>query len=136
MPYIDQTYYSDVYYGKMPKDPSDMPRLISRASDVIDNLTGGKAEKVMNLVDPVGAYSEIQSNVKRAVCAQVEHYVINGGYDKMQKTTPVNVRLGSFNYSENKNQRVDEELTKAYPDSVIQFLSQTGLLYNGVEIHD
>lgn len=134
MPYIDQVYYSDNYYGKMPKSPSELPRLISRAEDIIDSITGGKSNEVMSMVDPVGAYSQMQTAIRKATCVQVEHFVINGGYDKSQKTSSMsNVRLGSFNYSDSKNQSSDQATNKQTPDTVFSLLGKYGLLYNGVD---
>lgn len=128
MPYIDVDYYINEYEGRQPLDPNDLNKLIKRASDMIDMLTGfaltRKDFKFMNEV--------IETYVKKATAALVEYYIVNGGYDATLQNSLDNVSLGAFKYS----MRIRHGHNEDIPANVINFLVPTGLLYAGINTND
>src|SRR5690625_5089640 len=121
MPYVDKEYYDNDYLGSPIEDVTEFERTAKRSSEVIDELTH---YRIKNL-DSMPTF--IQTQVKKAVCDQIEHYVLSGGYESMKESTSLgNVIIGSFSYS-NSSQDTREESEKA-----IDYLKPTGLLYAGV----
>ena len=125
MLYIDQAYYDDDYQGVPVYSGQDINRLIKRASETIDKLTGYKLVK--NEVVLADTHIFIQDMIKRATAKMVEFYIINGGYEAVNEINASSVGLGSFNYS------VDVKGNEmSIPSDVIDCLSQTGLMFAGI----
>lgn len=131
MPYIDTEYYINVYKGKQPFNPDDLPKLLIRASEMINELTGFKL--VTGKVNIDNSFPFIQDQVKKATAKIVEYYVINGGYEVTKSSEPQSVSIGSFKYSTSKES--SGESNEAIKEAVTQ-LSHTGLLYTGMEAID
>ena len=70
---VDFAYYSNVYMGQ-EADLASFPALCARALDVIGAMTGWQAteENWENLT------SFQQTLVKKAICAQVDFFAVNG----------------------------------------------------------
>jgi len=131
MPYIDTVYYTNVYEGKQPFNWDDLPKLLIRASEMIDVITGFKL--VTGKVNIDNSIPFVQDQVKKATAKIVEYYVINGGYEATKSSEPQSVSIGSFKYSTSKTSSY--EGNEAIREAVIQ-LSHTGLLYAGMEAID
>lgn len=102
---VDYSYYRDTYMGNQIAE-SDFSRLITRAGNYIDKVTGGR--EVTPLPD----------NVKRAVCAVAEAWQTNeqGGDIASQS-------VGSWSKSyQQKRVKTDEQrlldAAKLYLDSI------------------
>lgn len=96
MPYIDSNYYNDVFKGEPASSPEELDKLISRASDLIDQVIGLYNVKFEQL--PIF----VQDLVKKATAYQVEFYIVNGyGSASVVDTGSRlnNVTIGSFSYS-------------------------------------
>jgi len=128
MTYVDKDYYDNVYLGATIVDADEFERLAKRASEVVDQLTHYRIKNLDDLVEP------IRERVKQAVCAQIEFYVLNGGYEAtMQQSDLQSVSIGSFSYAQSGS--TSESLTNApIGKNVLGYLSQTGLLYSGIGV--
>lgn len=123
MPYIDQTFYTDVYKGT-PVDADAFPRLLERACDSIDHITNyalvGRDLDSMHQV--------IQLNFKKAVAAQIEYLSSVGETIVHGVSGPANVSVGAFSYSEGGN-----AVTPISP-AAVSYLRATGFLNGGVTV--
>lgn len=123
MPYIDETFYKDVYKGA-PVDAGAFPRLLERACDSIDHITNyalvGRDLDSMHQV--------IQVNFKKAVAAQIEYLSSVGESVVHGVSGPANVSVGSFSYSEGGN-----AATPISP-AAVSYLKATGFLNGGVTV--
>ncbi|HDX9500145.1 TPA: hypothetical protein ROX79_005055 [Bacillus thuringiensis] len=129
MLYIDINYYKDDYEGISVEDDFLLERLIKRACNQIDILTGFKLKgRDINALP-----SFIKENVKLAVASQVEYLAINGEHSATIQEGSDSFRIG--NYSESGGSKSSSEGRIKYADDVKGYLSYTGLLYNGVDIH-
>lgn len=130
MPYVDKDYYDNAYMGAKILDADEFERLEKRASEVIDQLTNYRIENIDDLPE------FIKERVKHAVCAQIEFYVLNDGYDStMQQSGLQNVRIGSFSYAEGSS--ASESHNTLIGRNVLGHLKGTGLLYSGIGVrHD
>ncbi|MGV3265628.1 hypothetical protein [Cytobacillus pseudoceanisediminis] len=122
MPYIDQAFYNDVYKGT-PMDAETFTMLEERASDVIDVLTNYRLAGEDLSREP----ELIQTNVKKAVAAQIEYMYSEGGELSVHGGSPSSVSIGGFSYTEGSGVKVVSEMARSY-------LRQTGLLYMGVGV--
>lgn len=102
---VDYSYYRDTYMGNQIAE-SDFPRLITRAGNYIDKVTGGRG------------LSPLPDNVKMAMCAVAEAWQINeqGGDIASQS-------VGSWSKSyQQKRVKTDEQrllyAAKLYLDSI------------------
>ncbi|MRG87001.1 head-tail connector protein [Salinibacillus xinjiangensis] len=123
MTYIDKAYYDGEYKGTPVGDVDEFARLEQRAGEVIDELTN---YTIANY-EFTQLATFVQEQVKKATAAQVEHYVLNGGYEAIQGENLSNVRIGSFSYTEESAS--NEVSQKAY-----KLLAPTGLLYRGLGV--
>ena len=119
MSYVDENYYNNEYLGT-PVDDGEFDRLAKRASEEIDSLTGYKIKELESL------HPRVQEQVKKAVCAHIESFQTQGGYEASQQELN-NVSIGSFSYSAG-----DSATSGKVPAGVINHLKYTGLLYAGV----
>ena len=78
MKYIDYDYYSNEFAG-IPVSESDFNRFAERASDMINFITFGRAEKVMAEKDlKYAKLKERYDAVRKATAAQTEVFVSLG----------------------------------------------------------
>lgn len=124
MPYIDSDYYLNSYKGKPYSDPDELARAIERASDAIDMVTMNKLNIDESLIT---SHLFIEAQVKKATASIVEFYKVNGGYETTIESNESQVKLGSFSYSTSKGESIQ------IPKIAINHLSQTGLLYAGID---
>lgn len=132
MAYIDATYYNDVYKGLPVADPDLLGRLIERASDLIDQLTGYALQtnpKVFNI-------DFINNQVKKATASQVEYLAINGETSSTSMVdTPV-MQVGKFRYGLLRGGKSEGSVKDVrFSPGAIAYLKITGLLYKGVTTH-
>lgn len=64
---VAYSYYTDTYLG-VGVSETDFPRIEMRAEEAIDNLTRGALEHITDMSE------NVQTLVKKAICAQVEYY--------------------------------------------------------------
>jgi hypothetical protein len=122
MPYIDQAFYNDVYKGT-PLDAETFNKLVSRASDLIDMVTKYKLLGIDLSKEP----TLVQTNVKKAVAAQIEYMYSEGGELSVHGSSPSSVSIGGFSYTEGSS-------VKKVSEMALSYLRPTGLLYRGVGV--
>lgn len=126
MPYIDEGYYNDKFLGE-PVDSADFPSLLSRAEEIIEEMTMYRLTPMTFLAMP----ADVQDRVKKAVCAQIEYLDANGGSDMDNGADFQSAGLGKFNYSKTgagSSQSI-------YAPRAYRILLPTGLLYRGGGIY-
>ena len=64
---VDYAYFTDTYLGEGVAE-SDFPRLEMRSEDALNDLTRGQLDNFDSFD------SDIQTLVKKAICAQIEYY--------------------------------------------------------------
>ncbi|WP_394136847.1 head-tail connector protein [Cytobacillus oceanisediminis] len=128
MPYIDQAFYNDVYKGA-PMDAETFTILERRASDIVDMLTNYHLVGVDLLQEP----QLIQTNVKKAVAAQVEYMFSEGGELSVHGGSPSSVSIGGFSYTEGTVASGQTDV-RTISNMAYGYLVPTGLLYMGVRV--
>ncbi|WP_026582128.1 hypothetical protein [Bacillus sp. J33] len=129
MPYIDQTFYTDVYKGA-PIDAGAFPRLLERASDSIDHITN----YALVGLDLDTMHQVIQLNVKKAVAAQLEYLSIAGEGAVHGESSPTNVSIGNFSYSDGQRQNGLSREERRISPAAVSYLRATGFLNGGVTV--
>lgn len=124
--YVDQVYYTKTYYGE-DVDDALFSRYLARATDIINSLTcyqGG--------LDKLELWQ--QELVKKAVCAQIEYYQIEGlTADQGQSESGSSFSLSKFSVSAKSN-TISRQAQRASP-AAIAALRAAGLLNeSGVSI--
>jgi hypothetical protein len=121
MAYVDSTYYTSTYFGQSAG--TDFDRLAARASDDIDMAT--RYNIVLADLDAAQL-----AMVKKATCAQIENYVINGdGYNDNQVVGSESI--GSYSATRNLTQN---QKPMALCPRAMAYLEQTGLMFRGAMI--
>jgi hypothetical protein len=128
VPYINQAFYDDEYRGT-PMDADTFTKLEIRASDLIDRVTNYQLMGVDLSQQP----SLIQTNVKKAVAAQVEYMYSEGGELSVHGSSPFSVSVGNFSYSHGVGSSGKQE-SRVVSEMSMNYLMPTGLLYMGVDI--
>ncbi|MCM3528274.1 hypothetical protein M4D56_04035 [Cytobacillus oceanisediminis] len=123
MPYIDKSFYTDVYMGT-PIDDGAFPRLLERAVDSIDHITNF----ALVYLDLDSMHQVIQLNFKKAVAAQVEYLSSVGESVVHGISGPANVSVGAFSYSEGRNAH------SPISPAAVSYLRATGFLNRGVTV--
>ncbi|MDR2532950.1 MAG: hypothetical protein LBC82_08945 [Oscillospiraceae bacterium] len=113
-------YYNSGFENK--GDTQGLERALARAERLIDLVTSGKCRELDSLPEAA------QEQLKYAVCAQAEWYVIYG-YGNPDDTIDCKVRLGDFSY-ESRNNGVTKSLSPVAEGT----LKLSGLLYSGTEV--
>lgn len=124
MLYIDKLYYDNEYKGTPLTDSTEFSRLEKRASEVIDMVT----KHTIANYEFTQLATFIQEQVKMATAAQVEYYVLNGGYEDVNGLNLQSVRLGNFSMNQ------QEIENKQVSSTAIEYLKPTGLLYSGIGV--
>jgi hypothetical protein len=128
VPYINQAFYDDEYRGT-PMDAETFSKLEARASDLIDRVTNYQLMGVDLSQQP----SFIQTNVKKAVAAQIEYMYSEGGELSVHGGSPSSVNLGNFSYTEGTVGSGQTEV-RTISNMAYGYLLPTGLLYMGVRV--
>src|SRR5574343_1709296 len=109
--YADVDFYKNTYGGALAPDPV-ITKWLGRAHDDIDVLTD-------HMIDVAVLPSLFLELVKKAECAQAEHYIING--DTMQSCVS-QASIGGFSYS---------AIERNFSPRARMYLTSAGLLYRG-----
>lgn len=131
MPYIDLVYYKNDYKG-VDLEVDTFDRLVVRASDTIDILTG---HKLLGLnVDELAPV--ILRQIKKATAMQVEYLSQNDTAKELGSGGYGQVTAGSFSYGEKAGASQLSRAQQMTTQKVIETLIPTGLLYAGVDVYD
>ncbi|PGK79634.1 hypothetical protein [Bacillus thuringiensis] len=134
MAYIDADYYKNVYQGIGVGDEPTLLRLINKASEKIDQITGFKIAQRPNKLADFTPF--IQEQVKKAVATQVDFFVLNGEHSANTSGELSNVSIGRFSYTDSsKSASNSSSGQNSTSPEVINHLSYTGLLYAGIGVY-
>jgi hypothetical protein len=116
---VDYTFYSSVY-GGTDATSQTFPALCARASDVIGAMTHWVDDaKILTLP------ALIQTLYKKAVCAQVDFFAINGT-DALQETGNSGFTVGKVTIHGRTN--TGGKMSTEISPLAISYLEQTGLM--------
>ena len=121
---VTYSFFTDTYLG-IEVNSTDFPRVEMRAEEAIDNLTRGA------LADFSSMSEEVQTLVKKAICAQVEYY---GAY-----STEIGFKAEDGGFTVGKvsvagSSQSGEGSKMFYSPRAIGFLERTGLLSRRVGV--
>ncbi len=121
MPYITKDFYIDEFSGELVDD-TDFPMLLDRASEIVEEMCMYRISE-----DNLKNYStDVQTKVKKAICAQIEYLDANGGCDMDMGADFQSAGLGKFNYAKSTDSK-----QSLYAPRAMRYLFPTGLLYRG-----
>ena len=125
MGYVTQKYYSDTFLGESV-DEADFPRLLGRASEIVEEMTMYRLTPVTFLAMP----ENVQERVRKAICAQIEYLEANGGSDMDNGADMQSASLGKFSYTKASGSG-NSSGQSIYAPRAQRILMPTGLLYRG-----
>ena len=117
---VDYEYYSTVYMGS-EADEASFPALCARAGDVIGAMIRWK--------DP-GTLSAFQLTLyKKAVCAQVDYFAVNG-LDSVAGGTDIGFTVGKVSVNNRTGSGASKggAMTGNISPMVLMYLEQSGLM--------
>jgi hypothetical protein len=117
--YVDETYYTDTYLGQ--DVGADFNRLASRASEDVDRAAGDSID-----LDELTAFQV--ELVKKATCAQIEYYFLNGEAYNVDQSAG-SEKIGGYERSVLVTQR--RSPTDIAPRA-LDYLTRAGLTFRGV----
>jgi hypothetical protein len=118
---VDVEFYNQSGFEKSD-DVQALERALARAERLIDIVTFGKCRESGSL------HEEAAKQLKTAICAQAEHYIIHG-YVSSDDAIDCRVKIGDFSY-ESRNNGVIKNLSSVAEG----ILKVAGLLYAGTEV--
>lgn len=127
---VDYTFYSTVYMGQEAEEAS-FPALCARAEDVIGAMTRWQVTD-----ETIGGYPTfIQTLYKKAVCAEIDHFAVNG-LDSVAGGSDRGFTVGKVSVN---SKSVMDTIRKGAMDGhvspiAIMYLEQTGLLNPAVPV--
>ena len=123
---VDYSYYSTVYMGT-GADAASFPALCARAEDVIGAMT--------HWVDANELDAFTLDLYKKAICAQVDFFALNG-FDAVAGGTDRGFTVGKVSISGKSGSDLTRKGAMAdnLSDMVMQYLEQTGLLNPSVPV--
>jgi len=123
---VDYEYYSTVYKGS-EADEASFPALCARAGDVIGAMIRWK--------DPETLTAFQMTLYKKAVCAQVDFFAVNG-LDSVAGGTDRGFTVGKVSVnSKNVTDTIKKgAMSGGISPMVLMYLEQSGLLYPGVPV--
>lgn len=125
MSYITEAYYKDTYQGESVAS-ADFPSLCMRAEEIIEEMTLYRVSETLFPSYP----KEVQEQIKKAVCAQIEYLDANGGSDMDTGADLQSAALGKFNYTKSAGAN-GSTVQSIYSPRAKRLLYPTGLMYRG-----
>ena len=123
---VDYTFYTTVYMGSEAEQAS-FPALCARAADIVGALT--------RWVDPDTLDAWTLTLYKKAICAQVDFFALNG-LDSVAGGPDTGFTVGKVSISgKSGSDMVRKGVMAANLSPLVQmYLEQTGLMYPGVPV--
>lgn len=115
---IDYAFYHDIYKGTRIDDMDLFVKYTDRATDIVNQLTKYRIQ------DLETTHETFQNAVKKAVCSEVEHLLINGE-TSLHGDYVSSVSVGNFSYQGGSVGQVSQ--------ATINHLKSIGLLYSGID---
>ena len=121
---VDYEYYSTVYMGT-EADYTSFPALCARAEDVIGAL--------IRWCDPETLEPFHRALYKRAVCAQVDFFAVNG-FDSVIGESGSGFTVGKVTVSERNGRAEGNQMRNSISPLALMFLEQSGLMCPAVPV--
>ncbi len=122
-PYVDERYY-EVEYEGTSVEADKFSRFSKRASELIDALTEYQIPKI-----GADKFSEsVQELIKKACCAQIEYYQIEGIDVDVTGTPRSSLSYSIGDYSHSASSGASSRQSGRVSPSCLMFLEGTGLL--------
>lgn len=123
---VDYTFYVSVYMGT-EADEASFPALCSRACDVVGAMT--------RWVDPETLTEPVLTLYKKAVCAEVDYFALNG-FESVSGGSDRGFTVGKVSVSGKTGGELKHEgvMKNHVSPLVIMYLEQTGLLNPAVPV--
>lgn len=115
---VDWDFYANVYMGQ-EADTASFPALRARASDVVGALT--------RWIDPDTLTGNVLTLYKKAVCAQVDYYAVNG-LDSTAGGSDKGFTVGKVSIQSATRQEASGAMSAHISPLVTMYLEQTGLI--------
>lgn len=130
MAIVNYAFYATVYMGQ-EADETGFPALEARAEDVICSMTRWQLSEETIASLPPG----IQTLAKKAICAQVDHFAING-LDSAAGSDGRGFTVGkvSVNGKSGSDMIRKGALAGSVSPLALMYLEQSGLMYPGVPV--
>lgn len=125
---VDQEFYQKTYGGTLDLDKSFIDKNERQAADIINEFCNYFFDFCS--IDEL-KFPQDKMNVKKAMCAQLEHlFELGGNTELTGQNAPTGVQLGNFTMSGMKPNSTGIKSVRS--DKALQYLRPTGLLYCGV----
>jgi len=125
---VDFDFYNKVYGGTIDLDKSFIDTNLKQAADLINEFCNFYFD--YHSIDDLPLEQD-KTNVKKALCAQLEHlFELGGNTELTSQNAPTGVQIGNFQMSGMKP--VSSGMKAVRSDKALQYLRPTGLLYRGV----
>lgn len=123
---VDYTFYSTVYMGT-EADEASFPALCARACDVVGAMT--------RWIDPATLEEPVLTLYKKAVCAEVDYFAING-FESVSGGNDRGFTVGKVSVSGKSGSELKHEgaMKGHLSPMVVMYLEQTGLLNPAVPV--
>lgn len=123
--YVNEEFYTNTYKGAKV---DDFDSLELRAAEIVEEMTMYR----LNETTFATMSEDVQTRIKKAVCAQIEYLDANGGADMDNGINILNGTLGKFSYSQGGVLGgSDDSGQSVYAARAVRILAPTGLLYRG-----
>ena len=121
--YVDEVYYTDEFEGT-PVEKDKFSRFSKRASELVDALTEYQIPKI-----GLDKFSDgVQELIKKACCAQIEYYQIEGIDVDVTGTPKSSLSYSIGDYSRSASGGSSSRQSGRVAPSCLVFLEGTGLL--------
>ena len=120
---VDYEYYSVVYMGS-EADAASFPALCARATDIVGALT--------RWADVSTLPEFVQTLFKKAVCAQVDFFAVNG-LDSLSGASGQGFTVGKVSVSGSSDAGMKGAMSMHIAPMALMYLEQSGLLNPQVE---
>ncbi len=127
---VDFDYYATVYVGS-EADEASFPALCARAEDIVGAMTHWAVTE-----DNISSYPQlIQTRYKKAVCAQVDFFAVNGTETATGDSSDGGWTVGKVSVQGKSSTGAGAgRLSAAISPLTVAYLEQTGLLNPQVPI--
>lgn len=124
---VDDDFYNKQYGGSKLPD-GYIKKNCRQAADIINQFCNFYFDR--HTIDEL-PFEQDKTNVKKAICAQLEHFGELGGNTELTgQNAPTGVEIGNFQMSGMRQNNVGMRSVRS--DKALQYLRPTGLLYRGV----
>lgn len=125
---VDLDFYNTDYGGTIELDKDFIDKNLKQAADLINQFCNFYFD--YHSIDDLPLEQD-KTNVKKALCAQLEHlFELGGNTELTGQNAPTGVQVGNFQMSGMKSNSTGMRAVRS--EKALQYLRPTGLLYRGV----